>query len=548
VTVRSAIIPARQSHSQTRHWRGLFKSITISLLLISTLLASCTSPQISGDRINVQVIADGTAEPANLPAGSTVGDALAQLEVEIGALDRVSPPSYTVLNDGAEITIQRIDEYFEIEEIVIPFERQIIRNEALPEGESRLLQAGQNGLQEITYRIVTEDDQEVSRTAVRSEIIEPSVPEIIMMGSQSAYTPLSISGTLAYVASGNAWIIEGDTGNRRPVVVSGDLDGRILRLSPDGRWLLFTRAGDPDEDEINSLWVVSTINSNARPFDIGGRNVIHFADWIPGEGLSVVYSTAEPSPAAPGWQANNDLVRVDFDPAGIYEEPEILLEANAGGQYGWWGTTFTWGPDSTLAFARSDSIGEVDLNQGLLTQWLSLTPYQTMGDWAWVPGVSFSAEGDLIYLVWHDQPVGLESPSASPAFSLSALPVQGGPMVTLSERTGMFAYPIASPAIRLPSGEIYQRLAYLQAITPLESDRSNYRVVVIDRDGSNPINLFPPEGEPGLSPDPQSVVWSPDAQRVAVRYRGDIWIIDVDTGLTHQLTSDGQVQTLDWSS
>jgi hypothetical protein len=520
----------------------------ISIVLLSVLLAACSSPQVSGDRITVEIFVDETSQTISLPSGSTVGDALRQTDIELGALDRVSPPSYTVLSDGVAVTIERIDERFEIEEIVIPFERQIIRNEALPEGESRLLQPGQNGLQEITYRIVTEDGQEVSRTAVRSEIITPSVPEIIMMGSQSAYTPLSIEGTLAYVASGNAWIIEGDTGNRRPVVVSGDLDGRIFKLSPDGRWLLFTRAGDPEDDEINSLWVVSTVNSNARPFDIGGRNIIHFADWIPGEGLSVIYSTAEPSPAAPGWQANNDLIRVDFDPTGIYEEPEILLEANAGGQYGWWGTSFAWGPDNTLAFARSDSIGEVNVDQGQLDQWLSLTPYQTMGDWAWVPGLSFSAEGDIVYLVWHDQPVGLESPSASPAFSLSALPIEGGARVDLIERAGMFAYPIASPAIRLPSGEIYQRLAYLQAITPLESDRSNYRVVIVDRDGSNPISLFPPEGEPGLSPDSQAVVWSPDAQRVAVRYRGDIWIIDVDTGLTHQLTSDGQVQSLDWSS
>jgi hypothetical protein len=516
--------------------------------MCAVLLFACSSPQISADRITVELQVDDTSQSLSLPLGSTVAEALSQADIELGALDRVSPPSYTVLTDGASVTIIRIDERFELEEIIIPFERQIIRNEALPEGASRLLQPGQNGLQEITYRIVTEDGQEVSRSAVRSEIIQPSVPEIIMMGSQSAYTPLSIEGTLAYAASGNAWIIEGDTGNRRPVVVSGDLDGRIFKLSPDGRWLLFTRAGDPEEDEINSLWVVSTINSNAQPFDIGGRNIIHFADWVPGEGLSVIYSTAEPSPAAPGWQANNDLIRVDFDPAGVYEEPEILLDANAGGQYGWWGTTFTWGPGSTLAFARSDSIGEVDFDQGRLEQWLDLTPYQTMGDWAWVPGVSFSAEGDVVYLVWHDEPVGLESPNASPAFSLAALTLQGGPRVDLIERTGMFAYPIASPPIRLPSGEIYQRLAYLQAITPLESDRSNYRVVIIDRDGSNPISLFPPDGEPGLSPDAHVLVWSPDAQRVAVRYRGNIWIIDVDTGLTHQLTSDGQVQSLDWSS
>jgi dipeptidyl aminopeptidase/acylaminoacyl peptidase len=525
----------------------LFSGAGRILCLLAFLIASCNSPQVSGNRISVEIVADGSSESIVLLEGSTVGEALDQMDIEIGALDRVTPPSYTVLSDGAIITLQRIDERFEIEEIIIPFERQIIRNEALPEGESRILQPGENGVREITYRIVTEDGQDVSQTAVRSEIIVPSVPEIIMVGSQSAYTPLTIQGTLAYLASGNAWIIEGDTGNRRPIIVTGDLDGRVFKLSPDGRWLLFTRSGNQEEDEINSLWVVSTINSNAQPFDLGGRNIVHFADWVPGDGLSVLYSTAEPSPAAPGWQANNDLIRVDFDPAGILEEPEVVLESNAGGQYGWWGTAFIWGPDSILAYARSDGIGEVDLNQGQLIEWVGITPYQTMGDWAWVPGLAFSSDGDIIYFVWHDQPVGLESPPASPAFSLSALPIEEGQLINLIERAGMFAYPSTSPPIRLTNGEDYQRVAYLQAITPLESDRSNYRLMIMDRDGSNPITLFPPDGEPGISPDTQSIAWSPDSERVAVRYRGDVWIIDISSGITHQLTSDGQVQTLDWS-
>jgi hypothetical protein len=66
----------------------------------------------------------------------------------------------------------------------------------------------------------------------------------------------------------------------------------------------------------------------------------------------------------------------------------------------------------------------------------------------------------------------------------------------------------------------------------------------MDRDGSNQRALFPAPGEPGL--EPQTVAWSPDAARVALIYRGDLWVVDVATGAGQPLTGDGQTTALDW--
>jgi Tol biopolymer transport system component len=44
------------------------------------------------------------------------------------------------------------------------------------------------------------------------------------------------------------------------------------------------------------------------------------------------------------------------------------------------------------------------------------------------------------------------------------------------------------------------------------------------------------------------VAWSPDGQRLAVIYQGDLWIVDVATAQAHRLTSDGQVSAIDWSA
>ncbi len=66
----------------------------------------------------------------------------------------------------------------------------------------------------------------------------------------------------------------------------------------------------------------------------------------------------------------------------------------------------------------------------------------------------------------------------------------------------------------------------------------------MDRDGSNRVTLFPASGEAGLAPQP--IVWSPDASRLGLIYRGDLWIVDASTGVGQRLTGDGQTLAIDW--
>jgi resuscitation-promoting factor RpfB len=55
--------------------------------------------------------------------------------------------------------------------------------------------------------------------------------------------------------------MEGSTANRRVIVSTGDLDGRIFTLSPNGEYLVFTRKSNkPADQEINTLWAVRTRN------------------------------------------------------------------------------------------------------------------------------------------------------------------------------------------------------------------------------------------------------------------------------------------------
>lgn len=527
--------------------RALPTPVLVALATLS--LAACVSPQATAARIDVDIVVDGDAIEVFAPAGSTVQFALDQAGVTLGELDLVDPPGYTVVTDGTEIEITRRLERFEIEELVLPFSRQTIRNEGLPEGSTRLLQAGSNGLEEITYRIVEEEGDELSRQPVKRTVVIEPLSEIIMIGAQAAHTPLGIQGTLAYLSGGNAWVIEGNSANRRPVVVSGDLDGQVFRLSPDSKWLLYTRGLEEESDDFNSLWVVDVENKDASPIDLEARNIVHFADWAPdSESPVLAYSSAEPRPSAPGWQANNDLILVNLSSEGRVLRETELLPPNPGGQYGWWGTSFAWAPDGVhIGYARADSVGTIDSRDPFFDPLYDIVPLLTGSDWAWVPGVAWGPNSRTLYLVDHAPPLGIEDPAASPAFNLVAIRGPGESPLPLVTQTGMFAYPSSSPPELADSGEIASKVAFLQALSPLRSEASSYRLTVMDRDGSNLRTLFPEAGEPGIAQNelaPPS--WSPDGGRIGLIYRGDVWIVDVASGAGQQLTGDGLTIALDW--
>lgn len=521
--------------------------------LLALALSGCLSPRVSqsGVSITVSITADGETRQISVPSGSNVESALKSVGVAYVQLDKIEPPLYTVLNDGDTIKITRVTEKFETQQSTLPFERQTVRNESLPQGETRLIQPGVNGTQELTYRHVYEDGTEVSNTVVKTVILQPALPEIVMVGVQTPFSPLSIPGKLVYIASGNAWLMEGSTANRVPLVTTGDLDGRVLKLSRDGNWLLYTRkSSKPVDQEINTLWALNIDNPKADPLDLKVSNVIHFADFDPNDSLTIDYSTVEPRAAAPGWQANNNLFRRKFGENGNMGLEQKVIDANTGGVYGWWGTDYVWSPKGNLlAYSRPDGIGIVSFKNKTLLPQLDITPLQTHSDWALIPGIGWGADGQTLYVVTHAPPPGLVNPEESPNFDLSALSLDSGVSVQMVSQSGMFAYPAASAVHQLGAEQAYS-VAYLQALAPTQSENSGYRLVVMDRDGSNRRVLFPEEGSPGL--DPQTPLWSPApgsdgaGELLAVIYQGNLYLVDVASGSAHQVTGDGLMQKIDW--
>ncbi|GAB4538725.1 MAG: hypothetical protein Kow0063_26880 [Anaerolineae bacterium] len=470
----------------------------------------------------------------------TVRDALAAAGISLGPLDRVSPDLYVETEPGMVIVVTRVEERFETSRVVVPFERKTVVNEALPAGETRLIQLGVNGEDEVTYRITLENGVEVERTQVSRLPVSQPVDEIIAVGAQDRLEPAPIEGVVAYLSAGNAWLMRDVSTARRPLTSEGDLDGRVFELSPDGGWLLYSRRLEGDiETPINQLWMANTSIVGEKPISTSIQDVL-YAEWSP-DGEQIAYSTAVRTPSAPGWRANNDLWLAR--PADMLASSQEsisatrILSPSTEGVYSWWGTSFRWSPDGRqIAYARPDQIGVVDIISQSTRVLLDFAAYQTYSEWVWVPALSWSPDSRFLAVTIHGPPGSDQPPQDSPIFDLWFLAADGSLQARIAEQVGMWSSPAWGP----------EGVIYGQAVDPLRSVDSRYAVYLIDRDGSNPRQLFPSAGEPGVEA-PAQVAWSPNGKKFIFVYNGNLYLADTAGSLPRQLTSNQQSSQPRWA-
>lgn len=261
-----------------------------------SLLPGCSANK------RVTILVDGERRVIETQA-SNVAQALLEQNITLGDQDRVEPPDYTPLERAATIQIVRVAIKTETAREPIEFEREYAREENLPEGQVRVSRLGANGQAEIDYQITLEDGREVSRREITRRVIQAPVNELLLVGTQGAVAAVPLTGTLAYIGKGNAWIVRGSTAERRPLTTTGDLDGRVFDLSPDGKYLLYSRA---ETDKLNSVWLIDTVPFNAEARRVPLENILS-AQWAPDGSAFVAYTGGEKTQGAPGWKAYNDL-------------------------------------------------------------------------------------------------------------------------------------------------------------------------------------------------------------------------------------------------
>jgi hypothetical protein len=513
----------------------------IVLLLLLLLLAACVP---DGTPV-VTLIADGETRTLNTEA-LTVRDFLVEAGVALDEDDRVVPVEPTFIETGMTVRIVRVEERTETEQREIPFERRTVRDASIPAGETRLLEPGVTGVEELTYRVILEDGVEVERRLVRRAMLQETRTEVILVGVQAEFTPVPITGTVAYVANGNAWVMQTTSPNQRRLTHAGDLDGRVFALSPDGSYLLYTRVstGTDEGGPINTLWMVETAAADPAPVQLEIESTL-WADWEPECGVSltnvgcrVAYSTGTLAEGSPGWKSENDLWIARLRARdGKLLSPRRVVEPSAGGTYGWWGTVYAWSPGGrALAYARADEVGVVQVYDTSRTPLARFSPYRTYAPWVWTPTVSWSPEGEFIVATLHGPAPTGEALEDSPVFDVYAIAANGTLTARLVSEAGMWAAPIYAPE----GGDIL----FGRARSPYASQNSGYDLYLIDRDGSDRRRLFPPEEEIGL--EYPEVAWGPGGERLIVVYQGNLYMLFPEDGGLHQLTEEGGVTTVRW--
>ncbi len=512
--------------------RSLFFAVMMALVL-----AAC-GPGRLPDEVTVTLHSDGETQTLTLPQGSTVRDALRQASITLAELDRVRPPETTVLVSGMGITVTRVIQTTEVVTKTSPYPTgQTVTDYTLNPGESQIIQAGRNGEITMRYRLTYEDGQLVNKVEIGEDETATPVPEIIRRGPSEDYREIKVPGTLVFLSNNNAYVIRNTVGAKRALTTDSDLDAHVFSVSPDGHWLLYTRG---NTSTLNSLWIVDTTLATPEPQDLKIAGVL-WAEFAP-DGKSIAYSRAEPSPGLPGWKALNDLTLVPFNNGKLGKSKEII-KAAATAPYAWWGTNYTWSPDSQwLAYGNTAEVGVISPT-AKITRTIPIedfAAYNTRSTWAWTPAIDWSPDGKFLAATLHvSSPTG-ESDEDSPAFDVAELQVSGTLQARLISGAGMWAAPqwLARSADDV-------RLIFGLAETPYASDTSRYTLHFMDRDGSNRQILFPAGDAVPIDGLPDYTV-APDGSGVVVVYQGDLYLINFNNGLTRRLTADGSISSPRW--
>ena len=517
-------------------------SIFVSICFLIFLSACSTAPK------RVVIIGDGQRRVVETQA-VTVQDLLVEQNIPLGVNDRVEPPAFAELARSQTISITRVTMQTEVANRPIPFTRQMIRDETYPQNQMRVMQLGANGSVVVTYTITLENGQETARRESGRTIVSQPKDEILAIGTQGSLVSVPMTGTLVYIANGNAWVMRQSTNQRRPLTTNGDLDGRVFSLSPDGRYLLFSRAADDKASNLNSLWMVNTfvLDETPRPLDL--KDVLYAQ--LASDLKSMVYSTGEKTSGAPGWKANNDLFVTSLAITDTIplKSPQTIWKPSAPAPYSWWGTNFSLSPDGrAIAYAFSNEIGFADVsaratdaNSTPRRALKTFAPFRSRSDWVWIPQVGWSPDSRYILGGVH---APLSNPSVAtddPTFEVWALARDGSVNASIAKQTGMWSAPMWSP----PNARGESQIAFGISLVPSDSERSRYTLNLMDRDGGNKKQILPLATENGLLV--VQLAWSPDSRQLVAVRDGDLWLFDQASGKWSQLTANAASSLPRWA-
>ena len=347
--------------------------------LFCVLLTCAACGAVDETTITVSLTVDGETRSYTYADAITVAEVLASAQITLGERDRLSHPLSLPIVDGMRLTVRRVREELTCAREPIPFQRRRIPYEGIAPGEERLRQSGQLGEQEACFRRVLEDEVETSRSlAGQPTILTAPIDELVEIGPAQTVAPLEIAGRLSYINRGVAWTMKGNTSAKSPLPETSRLDGLVFAPNDSGTHLLYTAESEVS-GLFNELWLLD-FEGGGKPIQLAPADVLD-ASWRPGRARTISYSTGERGQGGAPWKALNNLwlMQIDMVSGQTLAISEIVSERE-GGQYGFWGSVWTWSPrGDRLAWISAEAFGMVDMGSGNLDALLRFAPFSSAG-------------------------------------------------------------------------------------------------------------------------------------------------------------------------
>ncbi|MBQ7114136.1 MAG: G5 domain-containing protein [Clostridia bacterium] len=121
-------------------------------------------------------------------AGGTVGDALRAAAVQHDVSDELSHLSFESLTPGMQIIHTDVVTEYDTAYKTLEYKEEIVKDDKVyNDTDPVVLQEGEDGTKQVTYRLTYKNGIRVSREVVDQVVITPSTPEIIKVGTKIHY-------------------------------------------------------------------------------------------------------------------------------------------------------------------------------------------------------------------------------------------------------------------------------------------------------------------------------------------------------------------------
>ena len=158
----------------------------------------------------VELSADGKTE-AFIVTKPTVGEALAELGIELSEADKVNPGINEPVTDNMSVVVDRYVTEYTVETEANKFDTKRVYDSSLEKGKTKVIESGKNGKKEVKYSLLKKNGEVISKEVVSETVVENAKTKVIRVGTkkQASKATSSVSTASAAEAENSTTAVSG---------------------------------------------------------------------------------------------------------------------------------------------------------------------------------------------------------------------------------------------------------------------------------------------------------------------------------------------------